>query len=162
MNLCPGYVGILWNMYLRKAGKYLKNEIIMRPIGYIETPFKSREGIGRQADNDLMGTLHIYEEYREGIADIKPGTYGVVLFNFDRSEGYKLTTMSMGRNEIMGVFSTRSPYRPNGIGMSIVEYLSNDGEKIEFRGVDMLDGTPILDLKPYTGEILPSKAANID
>lgn len=126
----------------------MKSEIIMKPIGYIESPYKDRSGISHQPDTNVYGVLHICEEYREGIKDIKPDTDGQILFHFNQSKGYELKVRPRGVGELKGVFSTRSPNRPNGIGVSVVRFLSNDGSKIEFSGVDMLDGTPILDIKP--------------
>lgn len=131
-----------------KLANNLKDEIILKPIGYIETPFKDRMGVSHQPDETLIGTLHIFKEYREGIADIKPGSNGQIIFYFHKSEGCSLTVRPRGIGEPTGVFSTRSPNRPNGIGISAVRFLSNDGCKIEFSGVDMLDGTPLLDIKP--------------
>lgn len=138
-------------------------DIAMKPIGFIETPFKDRRELNvppfkREApyhDSDVHGVLHVYEEYREGIADIQPGSYGMTVFYFDKSEGYELTTHSAHADKKVGVFSTRSPNRPNGIGVSIVKFICVNGCNIEFMGVDMLDGTPLLDIKPYTGENLP-------
>ena len=136
----------------------------MKPIGYIETPFKDRRDLNIPPfkpeapyhDPNVHGVLHVYDEYCEGLSDIKPDSYGIVFFYFDKSEGYTLTTHSAYANKKVGVFSTRSPYRPNKIGMSIVRFLSVNRCKIEFRGVDMLDGTPLLDIKPYSGGNLPS------
>lgn len=140
----------------------MKEEIIIRPIGKIETPFKTREDLNIPPykpeapyhDPKVTGTVHIYEEYLEGIANIEPGSYAMLVFYFDKSDGYKLTTKSHRSNKTVGVFSTRSPYRPNGIGISIVQFINIDGCNLTFRGVDMLDGTPLLDIKPYDGEKL--------
>lgn len=138
-------------------------DILIKPIGYIETPFKNRTELNIPPFNreapyhkaEVHGILHVHEEFREGLADIKSDSYGMVLFYFDKSQGYELTTHSAHLNKKVGVFSTRSPNRPNGIGVSIVKFLFVNGCDIEFQGVDMLDGTPLLDIKPYTGESLP-------
>lgn len=135
--------------------------ISMKLIGRIETPFKTREDLkvppfdprAPYHDPDIIGTVRLFEEYAQGAADIKPGAYAMLIFYFDRSQGYNLTTRSPRYEEPVGVFSTRSPNRPNGIGLSIVQFLSIDGCILTFRGVDMLDGTPLLDIKPYSGEI---------
>lgn len=138
-------------------------DISVKPIGYIETLFKTRYDLhippfrpeSPYHDQSVCGVLHIDKEYSEGIADIAPGSYGMVIFYFDKSQGYELTTHSAHSNKRVGIFSTRSPNRPNGIGVSIVKFLMVNGCEIEFQGVDMLDGTPLLDIKPYTGENLP-------
>lgn len=140
----------------------MTKEIIIKPIGRIETPFKTREDLNippykseaPYRDPRITGIINIFDEYLEGISDIEPGSLAMLIFHFDRSEGYNLTTNSPRFDEPVGVFSTRSPYRPNGIGVSIVRFISIDGSKITFNGVDMLDGTPLLDIKPYCEEKL--------
>lgn len=129
-------------------------EITMHPIGYIRTSYKDDAEIPRQYiyGYDQKGTIELLEEYREGIKDIEEGSYGVILFYFHQSEGYSL--VSKRRNN-KGIYSTRSPHRPNGIGMSIVKFTKIEGTKMEFLGVDMLDGTPVLDIKPYAEDLNP-------
>ncbi len=128
-------------------------EIVMKPIGTIRSPYTEpgRGGIPRQSiyDNETTAVIELEPEFAEGASNIAPGTYGVILFNFHRSEGYSLKARPHGTGEAVGVFSTRSPRRPNGIGMSVVKFTKNDGTRLEFVGVDMLDGTPVLDIKPY-------------
>lgn len=133
-------------------------EIIMRPIGYIQSPFKEKKEIPRQNTlaQDQKARIEILEEYREGIEDIQAGSYGVILFYFHQSESYTLKTVSRKTQEYLGVFSTRSPNRPNGIGMSIVKFTKIEGNCIEFQGVDMLDKTPVLDIKPYEQALNPN------
>ena len=133
-------------------------EITMKPIGYIKSPHKEKAAVPKQGilSPETTAVIEIFEEYSEGIVDIKEGEYGVVLFYFHKSEGYQLTTLSRRSNQMMGVFSTRSPNRPNGIGMSIVRFVKKEGRCLTFEGVDMLDGTPVLDIKPYSGELCPA------
>ncbi len=133
-------------------------EILMKPIGYIQSPHKEKSAVPKQGilSPESIAVIEIFEEYKEGIADIKEGEYGVVLFHFHKSEGYQLTTLSRRNNQRMGVFSTRSPNRPNGIGMSIVRFVKKEGRCLTFEGVDMLDGTPVLDIKPYSRELCPA------
>ncbi len=138
------------------------NEIVMKPIGWIETPFRTREEIpfppfhpdSPYRNPNVTGTVHILEEFREGIADIQPGSCALLIFYFHQSKGYRLTTHSPRREGEVGVFSTRSPNRPNNIGVTVVRFLEVDGCKLTFRGVDMLNGTPLLDIKPYSEEEL--------
>jgi len=132
-------------------------EIKMSPIGYIKSPYKDKKEIPKQSilAEDRKAAIELLEEYKEGIQDIKEGYYGVILFYFHKSEGYTLRTVSHKTGEWTGLFSTRSPNRPNGIGMSIVKFTKIMGNKIEFKGVDMLDGTPVLDIKPYSEELNP-------
>ena len=124
--------------------------IEMRTIGLVRT---DTEELPRHwSVSEVEGTLVIDEEYSEGLRDIEAGQRIVVIFNFHRSpqfstEFLRQTSGHTGRE--MGVFSTCSPIRPNPLGMSIVEVLGIRGANIEVRRLDMLDGTPILDIKPY-------------
>jgi len=129
----------------------------MKPIGYVKSPFKEKKEIPRQSiyAEDKRAVIEIEPELVAGIEDIEVGTYGVLLFYFHKSEGYELRTRSRNTGEVKGVFSLRSPNRPNGIGMSIVKFTSIKGNELEFEGVDMIDGTPVLDIKPYVEELNP-------
>lgn len=132
-------------------------EISMKPIGYIKSNFKEKKDAPRQGilcENE-NAIIEVLEEYKEGIEDIKEGSYGIIFFYFHKSKGYDLKTISRKTQEHLGVFSTRSPNRPNGIGMSIVKFIKVADSIIEFQGVDMLDGTPVLDIKPYDKELNP-------
>jgi len=122
----------------------------MRPIGVVRSaePDPPRHW----SVSDLEGELRIDPRYREALADICPGERIVVLFVFHRSPRFArrhLTQVPPTRNEPRGVFSTCSPVRPNPIGLSVVDVLRVDGATLKVRGLDMLDGTPILDLKPW-------------
>ncbi len=127
--------------------------IELRTIGFVRT---DAEELPRHwSVSDVEGTLVIDEQYSEGLRDIEPGQRIVVIFHFHRSPGFSLeflrqTSGQHGRE--MGVFSTCSPIRPNPIGMSVVEVLGIRDTNVDVRRVDMLDGTPILDLKPHIEE----------
>lgn len=135
----------------------MNKDIIIKPIGIIETPFKTREDLNIPPykaeapynDPNVLGIAHVYKEYCEGIRDIKAASSAMLIFHFNQSYGYTLITKSPSFQEPVGVFSTRSPNRPNGIGVTIVKLISIENCKITFQGVDMLDGTPLLDIKPY-------------
>ena len=108
--------------------------------------------------HDAEGTLHILSEFAEGLADIEGFSHLYILWEFDRVEGYELTAYPPAdEKRPHGVFATRSPLRPNPIGLTVVELLSRNGTLLRVRGVDMLDGTPILDIKPYLSSIPPEK-----
>ncbi len=132
-------------------------DIQMTPIGYIRSHYREKKDIPRQSiySETKTAKLEILEEYTEGARDIHAGDYGVIFFYFHKSEGYTLRQVSGKTGEEKGLFSLRSPNRPNGIGMTIVKYLDVQGSIIEFEGVDMLDGTPVLDIKPYVEELNP-------
>src|SRR5262249_3962088 len=100
------------------------------------------------------GTLAILPAFAEGLADVEGFSHPYVLWVFDRSEGFDLTATPPADNgRLHGVFATRSPRRPNPIGLTVVELLEGDGGALRVRGVDMLDGTPILYLKPYLSSV---------
>ena len=124
--------------------------IELRPIGYVRT---LAEEIPRHwSVSDVEGTLAIDEEYAEGLRDIEPGQRIVVIFNFHRSPEFTsrfLRQTPPHRGKEMGVFSICSPIRPNPIGMSILEVLGVEGTSIHVKRLDMQEGTPILDIKPY-------------
>jgi tRNA-Thr(GGU) m(6)t(6)A37 methyltransferase TsaA len=124
--------------------------IELKPIGFVRTD--AREIPRHWSVSDVEGTLVIDEEYLEGLKDIEPGQRIVVIFNFHRSpeltSGF-LRQTPPHRGEEMGVFSICSPIRPNPIGMSILEVLGVEGTTLHVKRLDMLEGTPILDIKPY-------------
>jgi tRNA-Thr(GGU) m(6)t(6)A37 methyltransferase TsaA len=124
--------------------------IELRPIGFVRTD--APELPRHWSVSDVEGTLVIDEEYSEGLRDIEADQLIVVIFTFHRSPGFspeliRQTSGQTGRET--GVFSTCSPIRPNPIGMSVVEVLGIRDANIDVRRLDMLDGTPILDIKPH-------------
>lgn len=129
--------------------------IELRPIGVIRTALTTREHSPRQGDaeNGEQGSLELYAEYADGIRGLKPGMYLQLLFYFSRSEHKAITARPGGTGVETGVFATRSPDRPNGIGVTKVKLTSIDGSKLYFTGADMLDKSPLLDIKPYIGQI---------
>ena len=122
----------------------------MEPIGVVRT---SAEDLPRHwSVSDVAGTLVIDEEYAEGLRDIEPGQRIVVLFHFHRSPPFSSPLLRQTSGETgqeMGVFSLCSPVRPNPIGLSILDVVGVSGTRVDVRGLDMLDGTPLLDIKPY-------------
>ena len=130
-----------------------------RPIGFISSPYKETSAIpkGLGARHDAEGTLEILREFEPGLADIEGFSHLFVLWEFDRAEGYDLFGRTPADNHEHGVFATRSPRRPNPIGLTVVELLRRDGNILHVRGVDMLHGTPILDIKPYMSSIPAEK-----
>jgi tRNA-Thr(GGU) m(6)t(6)A37 methyltransferase TsaA len=130
-----------------------------QPIGYARTPHTRSSDIpkGIGAKHDAEGTLEILPGFAEGLADVEGFSHLYVLWEFDRSDGFDLTaTPPADGGRPHGVFATRSPRRPNPIGLTVVELLERDGRRLRVRGVDMLDGTPILDLKPYLSSVAES------
>ena len=132
-------------------------KITMEPIGYIKSGIDDKKDLPKQSvlNQDKRAVIEISPDYLEGIEGIEENNYGVILFYFHKSTKSPLRVVPHGKDEMTGVFSTRSPNRPNGIGQSIVKFTKIDGNKLEFEGVDMLDGTPVLDIKPYSSKLNP-------
>ena len=126
-----------------------------RAIGVVRTPHKDVSDIpkGRGAKHEANGTIEIQPELEAGLTDIDGFSHLFVLWVFDRSEGFQLLVTPPGEQVTHGVFATRSPWRPNPIALTVVELLSREGPRLHVRGVDMLDGTPVLDIKPYLSSI---------
>jgi len=131
----------------------------MQPIGYVRSPHQSTQDVprGLGAKHEAEGTLEILPEFEPGLLDIEGFSHLYVIWVFDRSEGVSLTGTPPSDNRPHGVFATRSPFRPNPIGLTVVELLSREGRMLRVRGVDMLDGTPILDIKPYLSSVPPER-----
>jgi len=131
----------------------IKYEII--PIGKIYTPYKRRYQVPRQTiySSGVEGTIEIYKHYLEGLKGIERFKHIIILFYFDRIEEYSLIARPPGSDSPRGVFATRSPYRPNHIGLSILRLISIDENLLKVRDVDMLNGTPVIDIKPYVAEL---------
>jgi tRNA (adenine37-N6)-methyltransferase len=130
-----------------------------RPIGYAHTPFTSTKAIpkGLGVKHDEEGTLAILPEFELGLTDTEGFSHLFVIWAFDRSQDFDLFGPSPADDRPHGVFATRSPRRPNPIALTVVELLGRQGPKLRVRGVDMLDGTPILDIKPYMSSIPADK-----
>jgi tRNA (adenine37-N6)-methyltransferase len=127
----------------------------MRPIGHARTPFTATSEIpkGLGARHEVEGALELVPELEAGLQDIEGFSHLFVLWAFHRHEGYDLLCSPPADDRPHGVFATRSPRRPNPIGLTVVELLGRTGRVLRVRGVDMLDGTPLLDLKPYLSSV---------
>jgi tRNA (adenine37-N6)-methyltransferase len=127
----------------------------MQPIGFVRNAFTETSQIpkGLGATHTATGTLEIRSDLEQGLTDIEGFSHLIVIWVFDRSEGFELLGTPPSDNRPHGVFSTRSPYRPNPIGLTIVELVRRDRAILHVRGLDMLDGTPILDIKPYLSSV---------
>ena len=126
-----------------------------QPIGYVLSPYKDTAEIpkGLGAKHDAEGVLSILPEFEEGLTDIEGFSHLFVIWVFNRSDGFDLIGSPPFDTRPHGVFATRSPRRPNPIGLTVVELLRREKSSLHVRGVDMLDNTPILDIKPYMSSI---------
>jgi tRNA (adenine37-N6)-methyltransferase len=127
----------------------------MRPIGFVRSPHTGTDQIpkGCGATHTAEGVLEILPEYEEGLTDIEGFSHLFVIWVFHRAEGYALLGKPPTDERPHGVFATRSPRRPNPIALTVVELIRRQGARLYVRGLDMLDGTPILDIKPYLSSV---------
>jgi len=125
--------------------------IEFHPIGTIHTPFKDPKGapIQPRRSGGSKGTIVIHDKFVDGLKDLDGFSHIVLLFYFHRSEGYKLRVIPFLDDVERGLFATRAPRRPNQIGLSVVQLERIEGNILHIKNVDMLDGTPLLDIKPY-------------
>jgi tRNA-Thr(GGU) m(6)t(6)A37 methyltransferase TsaA len=127
--------------------------ILFQPIGLVKT---EAETLPRHwSVSDIEGSLIIRNEFIEGLRDIRAGQKIVVLFYFHNSPAFHtdlLTQTPPHKTESLGVFSTCSPRRPNAVGLSVLDVSGIQKNEIQVRGIDMMDGTPILDIKPHIAE----------
>jgi tRNA (adenine37-N6)-methyltransferase len=132
----------------------MRDKICFQPIGIIHTPFQDPAGMPIQpvGGEEISGTIAIYPEFAEGLMDIEGFSRIILIYHFHRSGSGRLRIVPFLDTLPHGVFSTRAPNRPNPIGLSIVSLLGREETCLHISGVDMLDGTPLLDLKPYLPE----------
>ncbi len=125
--------------------------ITLRPIGYIQSPHTEPDKTPIQPSfaEDTTGRAVILPEYAEGLQDIETFSHIIVLYRFHRAEPSLLRVTPYLQNQEHGVFATRHPRRPNHIGMSVLRLVKREDNELVLEGMDILDGTPILDIKPY-------------
>lgn len=130
-----------------------------RAIGHVHSPYSDTKHIpkGLGAQHSAEGELEILPEFEAGLTDIDGFSHLYVIWCFDRSEGFDLCGRPPCDDRAHGVFATRSPRRPNPIALTVVELLGREGRRLRVRGVDMLDGTTILDIKPYLSSVPEEK-----
>jgi tRNA-Thr(GGU) m(6)t(6)A37 methyltransferase TsaA len=126
-------------------------QFIFRPIGILKTPYPSKAGVPIQGifDPESRGEAEIFEVYSPGLKDLEGFSHIIVIYVFHRSEGYELVCRPYMEDKLHGVFAIRTPRRPNPIGFSVVRLHEIEDRTLYLSEVDMLDGTPILDIKPF-------------
>jgi len=129
-------------------------EIKYRPIGIIRSPFKDVEGMPIQPAGaaHVQGTVEVLPELAEGLKDLEGFSHVILLYHFHQVQESQLLVVPFMDSEPHGVFATRAPKRPNPIGISVVRLLSIEHNVLHIENVDILDGTPLLDIKPYVPE----------
>ncbi|RLG43468.1 MAG: tRNA (N6-threonylcarbamoyladenosine(37)-N6)-methyltransferase TrmO [Thermoproteota archaeon] len=132
----------------------LNEEIVYKPIGVIRTPFKSPVGVPIQpsAGKGIKGLVEVFPEYIEGLKDLEGFSHIILIYHFHLVKKSLLRVIPYMDDEPRGVFATRAPARPNPIGISIVKLIKIEKNKLYVEDIDIVDGTPLLDIKPYVPE----------
>ncbi len=128
-------------------------EIAMKQIGIIRSPFteKSKTPI-QPLKSSAAGKVEVFKEFSDGLKDIEGFSHIILLYAFHQSKGYSLSVKPFLDNNKKGLFATRAPNRPNPLGLSVVRLVEVNGNILTVEGIDCLDGTPLLDIKPYVPE----------
>jgi tRNA (adenine37-N6)-methyltransferase len=128
----------------------------LKPVGVVRSPYKDPEDLPPPVfappgflDRN-KGEIIVFDEFAPAVADLEGFSHLIVLFAFHKIDRFKLETIPPGESRPRGIFATRSPHRPNRLGMSVVRLIARDGLVLKVAGLDMIDGTPVLDIKPYT------------
>jgi tRNA-Thr(GGU) m(6)t(6)A37 methyltransferase TsaA len=134
-----------------------------KPIGVIRSPFKDVKGMPIQpaGAEGVQGTIEIEPEYAAGLKDVEGFSHIILIYHFHLSQGYSLVVKPFLDDKLHGVFATRAPTRPNAIGISVVRLVKVENRVIHVTDVDIVDGTPLLDLKPYVPEFDIRKTTRI-
>ncbi len=128
-------------------------EFIVKPIGFIESPFEIPEEVPIQPGfSDAFGTVVVHPNFKEGLRDIDGFSHLILLYRFDRAEREELIVQPFMDDKPKGIFAIRHPNRPNLIGLSVVRLVKVEGNKLLVKGIDVLNGTPLLDIKPLVPE----------
>jgi len=129
----------------------MNNSYKVKPIGIVHSSFKTRKEVIDSTIDENVGEIEIFKEYEDGLSDLGGFSHIVVIFWMHKSSFRSLKVQPIYHPEkLRGVFATRHPDRPNPLGITVVELLERKGNILKVKGVDMINGTPILDIKPYT------------
>lgn len=130
-------------------------DITLSPIGTIRTPFAEIKGTPVQpsASRGTIGRIELNEDLVPGLSDLDGFSHLILIYHFDRSSGYNLEVLPFMDTQPRGLFATRAPKRPNPIGLSVVKLLRIEGAVLHIENIDVLDGTPLLDIKPYVPQL---------
>ncbi len=126
----------------------------MKPIGIIHSPYKDSNSAPYQGcGSEEVSQIEVFEEFEQGLQDIEGFSHIIVIYWFHRSEGYRLLVKTPWDDKPHGLFTTRSPHRPCPLGLAVVQLVSRERNLLKVKGLDAIDGTPLLDIKPYIPEV---------
>ena len=150
--------GVLWEQESREAPPYPDSrrdmKIVYQTIGIIRTPFHDPKGMPIQpaGARGMQGRVEVFREYQAGLKDLDGFSHIILLYDFHRSKGFNLHVVPFLDSEDRGLFATRAPKRPNSLGLSVVRLRSIEDGILHVENVDILDETPLIDIKPYVPE----------
>lgn len=126
-------------------------QVVLNPIGRINSPYTNVEDMPIQPGGakETQGTVVVDDAYADGLADLDGFSHIILIYQFHRSQGFELRVKPFLDNQLRGLFSTRAPRRPNPIGLSVVTLTKREGSRLHVLGIDVLDGTPLIDIKPF-------------
>jgi tRNA (adenine37-N6)-methyltransferase len=138
-------------------------EVIYKPIGVVHSPFKMPQDVPIQsaAAKGVVGSVEVFQEYVEGLTDVEGFSHLILVYHFHLAQQYSLLVTPFLDKRLHGVFSTRAPSRPNPVGVSIVRLTKIEKNLLHIQDVDIIDGTPLLDIKPFVPEFDQRKAERI-
>jgi len=127
-----------------------RRSLELKPVGIIHSPYRNTGEVPNQGhDSEDISEIEVFEEFAEGLQDMEGFSHIVVIFWFHKSQRYELLVKPPGEDSLHGVFSTRSPHRPCPLGLTVVELVARERNVLKVKGLDAIDGTPLLDIKPY-------------
>ncbi|HSO61740.1 MAG TPA: tRNA (N6-threonylcarbamoyladenosine(37)-N6)-methyltransferase TrmO [Desulfobacterales bacterium] len=137
--------------------------ILLKPIGVIHSPFTETKSMPIQpvSENSAAGRIEVFPEFAAGLKDLEGFSHILLLYHFHRSQTWSLLVTPFLDNEPRGLFATRAPNRPNPIGLSIVRLVRIEGSHLHVENIDVLDGTPLLDIKPHVPDFDCAPGARI-
>jgi tRNA-Thr(GGU) m(6)t(6)A37 methyltransferase TsaA len=131
-----------------------RHNLELKPIGIIHSPYKNAEKVPyRGYKSEEISQIEIFKEFEEGLEDIEGFSHIIVIYWFHKSRGYHLLVKTPWDDNLHGLFTTRSPHRPCPLGLTVVELLAREKNILKVRRLDAIDGTPLLDIKPYVPSI---------
>jgi tRNA-Thr(GGU) m(6)t(6)A37 methyltransferase TsaA len=132
------------------------------PIGIVRTPFKCKKDTPIQPfRSNSIGRIEVFKKYIDGLSDIEGFSHLILIYRFHKSRGHCLKVKPFLDDQLRGLFATRYPRRPNQIGLTVVELLKRESNILFVKGIDVLDGTPLLDIKPYVPDFGPKEKIKI-
>jgi len=132
------------------ANKEGENKLELKPIGVIHSPFKRREEVPLWEERfKITSRIEVYKEYEEGLADVEGFSHLIILYWMHRADSFSMKVIPRRDTQLRGLFATRAPNRPNPLALTLVKLIARQGNILQVKGLDALDGSPLLDIKPY-------------